>query len=131
MPSPSWAGWGLMPYMSSFLATSSSWMSACAGDMPLRRRLLTIRVPFLTVRVPIFPRESPVSLVKLDDLVVQVFLVRDVLLHLQMVAVQFLVVVPYLCCNTHASPHPPGCQERSFLDFHASLNHDPNLHCRI
>lgn len=37
IPSPSWAGWGLMPYMSSFLATSSSWISERAGDMPLRR----------------------------------------------------------------------------------------------
>lgn len=42
---------------------------------------------------------------ELDDLVLQVFLVWDVLLHLQMVAVQFLVMVPYLGCNTH---HPPG-----------------------
>lgn len=53
------------------------------------------------------------SLVKLDDLVVQVFLVWDVLLHLQMVAVQFLVMVPYLCCNTRHPP-PPGVRRAAF-----------------
>lgn len=37
IPSPSWAGWGLMPYISSFLATSSSWISESAGDIPLQR----------------------------------------------------------------------------------------------
>lgn len=36
IPSPSWAGWGLIPYMSSFLATSSRWMSESAGDTPLQ-----------------------------------------------------------------------------------------------
>lgn len=37
IPSPSLAGWGLMPYMSSFLATSSRWMSESAGVTPLQR----------------------------------------------------------------------------------------------
>lgn len=43
---------------------------------------------------------SPVFLMKLDDLVVDIFLIGDVLLHLQVLTVQFIIVVPYFCCST-------------------------------
>lgn len=36
IPSPSLAGWGLMPYISNFLAMSSSRMSDSAGLLPLQ-----------------------------------------------------------------------------------------------
>lgn len=102
IPSPSWAGWGLMPYMSNFLATSSRWMSESAGAAPLniKRRTGWASNPNSTVQQWVIRFRVPVFLVKLDDLVVDILLVGNVLLHLQVLTVQFVIVVPYFCCNT-------------------------------
>lgn len=53
-----------------------------------------------TVRLCVIRFRVPVFLVKLDDLVVDVLLVGNVLLHLQVLTVQVVIVVPYFCCST-------------------------------
>lgn len=60
-------------------------MSESAGDTPLQRdeRRRSLLTTLCDTAVDLFSvRSLPVSLVELDDLVVQVLLVGDVLLHL-------------------------------------------------